>query len=472
MMNDERARVGAEILDREHKAALQAHAADPSKSNAEWVAKFEALAVPSDAPTRESLSPVDAAPVQVARGAKTSIPPVADAASLQFERFRQRLTKEHQPVPIPWPSIKAPFNGGLWPGVHIIAGGTGAGKTAFALQWALYAAQQGVPALYVGLEMTEADIVARLASLLCQVEPGRILAGAYHARPLAMAEFESIASEVCSQLAQLPAFRYRVASAHAWDYGLLAEDAEALRRETGYTGGAILLVLDFLQIVASPPGAREDLRERISKAAYMARAAAGASQVACLMVSSAARERIKVLQKWANGWPEYSVEVARPKKGEDEGESVDCTDFIGIGKESGDIEYSAETLTILAPIDGNSKPQKAISDRLPDIGCDSRVRLGWPKVRYGPRGATSTLIFNGYRWRDDPDGQALEQSAWAAPRTIPPPNDSPSASVMRKAGAGLAARAGADKGWQGDLEEVASGVASEGEPRPSKRGRR
>ena len=79
---------------------------------------------------------------------------------------------------------------------------------------------------------------------------------------------------------------------------------------------------------------------------------------------------------------------------------LSCGSFIGIGKESGDIEYSAETLLVLAR--AGKGP-----------GTTTRIRVGAPKTRYGKSGESATLLFNGSRWDDDDETDKAEKATAA-----------------------------------------------------------
>jgi hypothetical protein len=108
----------------------------------------------------------------------------------------------------------------------------------------------------------------------------------------------------------------------------------------------MLIVVDFLQLVASPPGVREDLRERIGRAAYAGRAVARDLDAAVLMVSSTARENYGTMGGEAEG--------RGPKLGEG-----NPSRLVGTGKESGEIEYSADGALVLTtePWKTNKPPE-------------------------------------------------------------------------------------------------------------------
>jgi replicative DNA helicase len=320
-----------------------------------------------------------------------------------FKRFRARVTGDESPVPLPWPALAALYGGGLWPGVHIMGGGTGVGKTAFVLQMALHAAREGVPVLYIGLEMGEMDAVARCVALLNAASPDVHASELMHGKwagggGVNVTRLGSLEGTATHELGDLP-FELEAGDAHGWSYMQLVPRVADLRARYDVAAGApVLVVLDFLQLVDSPKDARrEELRERITRASYQAREAVRHHNAAVLMVSSTSRENERALRQWGDGWPAEPVTVT-VGKGTNE---LWCSSFIGIGKESGDIEYSAESLTVLARVG-------------PGPGRTTRVRVGVPKTRYGASGRHTTLLFNGSRWLDDDDTGEKADAAAAA----------------------------------------------------------
>jgi replicative DNA helicase len=55
--------------------------------------------------------------------------------------FHERAEKKREPIATPWQTMNTALGGGLLPGVHFLIGGTGSGKT----QWALQVALGGEP---------------------------------------------------------------------------------------------------------------------------------------------------------------------------------------------------------------------------------------------------------------------------------------------------------------------------------------
>lgn len=79
------------------------------------------------------------------------------------EGFNQevKLNREAPSISTGFALLDAEINGGLYPGLHVLGGPTGLGKTAIALQMADRAAAQRVPVLYVSLEMGRYELVCR-----------------------------------------------------------------------------------------------------------------------------------------------------------------------------------------------------------------------------------------------------------------------------------------------------------------------
>ena len=82
-------------------------------------------------------------------------------------RMFDRAQGRERPLILPWPEANDALGGGLWPGLHVLVGNTGSGKSQWSLQVALHAAQsRDVPVLYLGLELGQTDLVARLLGLI------------------------------------------------------------------------------------------------------------------------------------------------------------------------------------------------------------------------------------------------------------------------------------------------------------------
>lgn len=289
---------------------------------------------------RDALDPaadLEAVTPQAALGVpplpKPAKPPplLAETLDLGFGALRRRAHRQDKPIPLPWKTLAAHLGGGLWPGLHVLVGNTGSGKSQLAIQAAHHGARQGVAAAYVGLELDTAGIDARLAALEL-AERGV----AVHWSTLYLGENPEAlekAEAVRPDLERLP-FHLVTVPPMGWDYRDLRTVAEGMRAK--YPAGPFLLVLDFLQLVA---GEESDLRERIGRAAYVGRAAARDLGAAVLLVSSTARENYAALAG-------EEKDGTNNKRAQALGEGSP-TRLTGLGKESGEIEYAADSLLVL-----------------------------------------------------------------------------------------------------------------------------
>lgn len=323
-------------------------------------------------------------------------PAVGALANDAFDRMRRRASGAERPLPLPWPSVTDALGGGLWSGLHVVVGSTGAGKSQLTLQLALHAAEQGIPVLYCGLELGRVDLVARLLGLLDQRKWSALWLGQARANENPVHELDRLQAVYGPTLAALP-FHLAFAKPYGWSYQLLHPYADALRQRyrdrlvdaEGKPAVPFLVVLDFLQLVSGPdtPPA-QDLRERIQRAAYAGRAIARDMDAAVVFVSSTARENYREID-------------GRPAKGEKEGSGPKLGEgnparFVGLGKESGEIEFAADSVLTLC-----REPWK---DKEPDDG--THIWLAIAKARARGESAAAQkgwveLRFNG-GWFSEP----------------------------------------------------------------------
>lgn len=341
-----------------------------------------------DGPPREDVSPM-ALPErepgdeseEIAHPAAPAADPggshaLTDAIGPAMARFRRRADGIEKPIPLPWVCLGNALGGGLWPGVSFLVGSTGTFKTAIALEVAAHAADAGIPVLYIGLELGPLDLVGRLVGLRSGVRWSGLWNGE-HTNREGHALIDDVRPEVLDEIAAWP-FRYVVGDAHGWDYTRIHAEAVAMRArwpEAVDSDGKpirgsrpFLMVLDYLQIVGSPPTLNEELRERIRCASYAARAVARDLDAVVLVVSSTSRENAKRLTSDEDDpnppWSQY------PES------------FVGLGKESGEIEYSADTVLVLF------KEHAERGQRIPLHVAIAKCRAGqtsWCALRVEPR---------------------------------------------------------------------------------------
>lgn len=362
-------------------------------------------------------------------GAQAAVEQRAEAvASLQAQRvgaflapalarMRARALDQERPIALPWPSMNEALAGGIWPGLHVLVGNTGTGKSQWALQAALQAARNDIPVLYVGLELGKVDLVARLVGLLTHRKWSRLFLGRDSAGKPSAAELDEVETRHAEDLAalgQIP-FHLDVCPPMGWSYDELYRKARAMRDaypeqpdDQGQPKAGtrpFLVVLDFLQLVASPVGAHEDLRERIGRAAYAGRAVARDLDAAVLLVSSTSRENYATLEGSA-GRDKDKVEPGK----------TPAYRLVGLGKESGEVEYAADSVLVFFR-DSERPPIESPPDRW------APLQIAVAKARAQGEGLAATkgwipLLFNGGRFREPRDD---EKAVLARPVTPPAP---------------------------------------------------
>lgn len=321
--------------------------------------------LPSD-PTADAEPMMSPAQKELRDGA----PAVGDLVVEALGRMRRRAQGIEKPIPLPWEHLGERLSGGLWPGCHVLVGNTGTGKSQWALQAVLHAARQGVPCLYVGLELGKVDLVARLLGLMSNKRWSRLYLGADGG------ELEEVTQRHQAELEKLP-IHLATPDSFGWSYGQLGPAARLLA--ANYPDqDRMLVVVDYLQLVASPkdkPG--QSIRERIGAASYAARDVARKHNASVLLLSSTARNNYELVGGQTSGSKEKPA-WERP-----------AGTMVGLGKESGEVEFSADTvLALVREPWGEGDPP-----------TETTMHLALAKQRIG---ATSwlKLEFNGGRFRE------------------------------------------------------------------------
>lgn len=255
--------------------------------------------------------------------AKSAPRRIGDIIKPALERMGKRARGEEKPIPMPqgWEPLADALHGGWWPNEqYILVGNTGHGKTGFALQAALHAALKGSPVLYVPLELDDTQLVARLLANETRQRWSSLLYGSKDAH--------AVATESSSSFESIPL--YIPSPGPLRD---LETEVKYVRNEEG-NDKPMLVVLDFLQLVNM---GGMDLRESIRTAAYQGTHIAREHNAAVLMLSSTSREH-------------YATLDARMRQEKDKRSDIgeaDPSSLVGVGKESGEIEYAASNLLVL-----------------------------------------------------------------------------------------------------------------------------
>lgn len=302
--------------------------------------------------------------------------------------------KRIRPVSTPWPNVNRELGGGFWRGAHFLVGAPKAGKSQFAISAALHAAEQGHPVVYVALELDSRDVWARLAGIRSGHAWSRLVLG--ESRD-GVAELEQIRAEHGSALDALP-----LHVIHGDAYGWTPEGLPALvdaARKLHATDLTPLVIVDFVQLVS---GKERELRERIAKAGYAARMAAREHDAAIVLVSSTARENYGTTDAEADAGDEKRK---RPKLGP----PASTMPFLALGKESGELEYAADSVSVL------------VREKYDPARRASIVYLAVAGIRAKPQGSCgwARFAFNGTTFTDDEGPDFVNTKRPATAKTKP-----------------------------------------------------
>jgi replicative DNA helicase len=285
-----------------------------------------------------------------------------------IEQCMRRKRGDEIPVESPWAALNNTLGGGLWAGLHVLVAGTGVGKTQLSLQIASHCAARGTPVGLVVLELDESQLLHRLREETCRVSWSRAFYGHISDAEATRLQQPSTAG--------IPIYA-DFGDAHGWPSTRLEHVAYHLRKR--HPTGPALIVLDFLQLVASDgPDSRIDLRERIGIAAYRARNVARRFGVSVLVISSTSRESYKTLNEKMS-----KAGLVTERRGHTTRRAVLYPDtLIGTGKEAGEIEYAADSVTVLMrPVFDASSLDPEISGRIEQgakiiVAATVKVRAG------------------------------------------------------------------------------------------------
>lgn len=137
-------------------------------------------------------------------------------------------------------SVDRELCGALYPGLHVVTGNTGAGKTAFCLQ---VACQCGFPALYVTCEMSALELLRRITARVTET-PLHQFKNPREALPAALMK-----KKVEESIRAAPHLVIADSTLAFWDANAILEEAERLKKTLEFEH--ILVVIDSLHAWAS-----------------------------------------------------------------------------------------------------------------------------------------------------------------------------------------------------------------------------
>ena len=232
--------------------------------------------------------------------------------------------------------------GGLRTGLHIVGGAPGAGKTTFAVQIVNHAAAAGTPILYITFENSPTNLLAKALAAQARIDCADIDKGFSDLKKLRTA-----ANDLDSAL-----MRMAFLEGHS-KLSVSTIRARAIPVMARWQSQTCLIVIDYLQRAAYCLGF-EQLRHNVSALAGQLRDLSTRLDSPVLALSSLSRS------------------------GYGDGKSAGMDNL----KESGDLEFSADSVMLL---EGEDKRQVAPPARA--------VRLRVVKNRYGEANRTIPLIF-------------------------------------------------------------------------------
>jgi len=310
-------------------------------------------------------------PEQLTREAPAWTGRLGDYIDQAFTTFMARRENGARiPFPSDWEMLRKTYRGGFLPGLHILVGTTGSGKTQMALQMALAAARGGhsVGILALEADADYADLVARMSSLYTLEPWSDIYTGRRESGDmLSPDELKAVKAAAMEELPILPIFPLRM-NPEAVEAASISQLACSFREQlAGDKERPALLVLDYLQRVKGRAG--DDVRATIGNLSGTLRKLATEQNLAILALSSTARDKYAALT-FDNGKPL-------------------AESLVGSGKESGEIEYDADSVLVLAK-EGNK-------------ASGQRNLVAVAKQRAGRGGWVEDMSFNGHRWAKDAD---------------------------------------------------------------------
>jgi hypothetical protein len=277
--------------------------------------------------------------------------------------------------------------GTLPPGLHVVAGHTGGGKTAFAIGLARAALKAGHPVVYLSLELSRREIVARLVAL----EAHELHPGKDRKAPIpwsVLAHGGARTPEQDRKVGEaIQAVRGYSSGLRVWAPDGLPADCDQLREIVRACDVTPLVVIDYLQAPGLQAGGGRDLnkplRERLGAVIMALRhvsKANGDSWPGCpvLVLSTTARSNVK----GAEGTPGMSG--GDP----DELRRADLEALKALPKEAGEIEATAVTSWAWAYASPEDDPERP-------RGGAARVTLRLAKSRGGLAGQWVPLTFYG-----------------------------------------------------------------------------
>jgi hypothetical protein len=264
-----------------------------------------------------------------------------------------------KPVATPFREYNACLEGGYFAGLHTTVGGTGSHKTELACATCSQAIDDGTPVIYVSLELEKEQVFTRIVARRAGIPWSKIWLGRYADQELELIKAEAV------KMRGKP-FRVIEGNAGGWSSSNLHDIVKEARKS--YPAGPLFIALDFLQLVGANLGERVELREKIGSTAYRGKQLAREFGASILLISSTARDKYSLL---TSALKDAGLSTMHAPHGGTVKTILNPQVLVGLGKESGEIEFAADSVTVIA-----KWPTRL------DNG-DGLLVLAVPKLRYG-----------------------------------------------------------------------------------------
>lgn len=253
-----------------------------------------------------------------------------------LDRMERRVVGDERPIPLPWSNVSAALGGGLWGGTLVtLVGDTGSGKTQWALQLSVHAAEYGAPVCYVGPDSGVDQVAARLLALKSGQKWSDLYAGRSDRDTV-----DTLRMGYAQAMKALP-FHIIGRSARRDQPHDVRGTAEWMRRrypEEKPGTRPFLIVLDFVQIASGL--SRDETTEEMVRTAHDAHEAAKDFGGVVLLVSTTLREMR------ADG--DESIGIHRDRRTPAKLGRGNPARLVMGGKDDGEVERESDTVIVLA----------------------------------------------------------------------------------------------------------------------------
>ena len=267
------------------------------------------------------------------RGPAKELGTILDEA---LDRMERRVVGDERPIPLPWSNVSAALGGGLWGGTLVtLIGDTGSGKTQWALQASIHAAEYGAPVCYVGPDSGVEQVAARLLAL----KSGQKWSDLYVGR----SDKETVDTLRMGYAQAMKALPFHIIGRPPGRDQTpdVRGTAEWMRRrypEQKPGTRPFLLVLDFVQIASGM--SRDEIKDLMARTAHEARQVARDLDAVILMVSTTSRE--------TRSDADESIGIHRDRRQAPRLGIGNPSRLVMGGKENGEVERESDTVLVLA----------------------------------------------------------------------------------------------------------------------------